>query len=186
MADRITIRLATEADVAALNAALRALSADLGDTHRATDGALASAGFGALPAFRAVLALRADTAAADRVGGAPVPGAAVPGAAVAGTAVVGAAVFSPLYSTTRGFAGAYVSDLWVAGEARGSGLGPRLLARVRDEARGLWGAGFIRLAVYGDNAGALAFYERLGFAARTGEIGMILEGAALDAMGGSR
>lgn len=153
MAAGITIRLAEAADAGRLNAALRALSADLGDTHRATDADIAAAGFGSEPAFRAILALRAEQ-------------------------VVGVAVFSPLYSTTRGCAGAYVSDLWVARAARGDGLGPRLLAAVRDA-----GAGFIRLAVYGDNPRAVAFYERMGFAARRGEVGMILDGAALKAIG---
>jgi len=66
---------------------------------------------------------------------------------------------------------------------RGLQLGPRLLAAVRDEAAARWGAGFIRLAVYADNPRAVAFYERMGFAARTGEVGMILEGAALGAIG---
>lgn len=164
MADRITIRRAEVADAARLNAALRALSAELGDHHRATDAALAAAGFGPAPAFGALLALRDEAAA--------------------GAAVAGAAVFSPLYSTTRGAAGAYVSDLWVAADVRGSGLGPRLIAAVRDEARGRWGARFIRLAVYGDNVRALTFYERIGFAARAGEVAMILEGAALEAIGG--
>ena len=154
------IRPATAGDVALLDAALRALSADLRDIHRATSEGLLAAGFGANPAFRALLALRDGRPA-------------------------GAAVFSPLYSTTRGFPGAYVSDLWVAGAERGAGLGPRLLAAVRDEARALWGAGFIRLAVYADNPRAVAFYERLGFAARAGEVGMILEGTAFDRIGGT-
>lgn len=154
----IAIRAAGPGDVALLDAALRALSADLGDTHRATPEGLRAAGFGAQPAFRALLALAGDSA-------------------------LGAAVFSPLYSTTRGFPGAYVSDLWVAASARGAGLGPKLLAAVRDEARALWGAGFIRLAVYEENPRAIAFYERMGFAARTGETGMILEGPALDRIG---
>lgn len=158
MTARITIRLAGAADAARLNAALRALSDDLGDSHGATDADIAAAGFGPDPAFRALLALQGDR-------------------------VVGAAVFSPIYSTTRGQAGAYVSDLWVANSARGSRLGPRLLAAVRDTAAARWGAGFIRLAVYSDNPRAVAFYERMGFAARAGEVGMILEGAALAAIG---
>lgn len=158
MAAGITIRLAGAADAGSLNAALRALSDDLGDTHGATDADIAAAGFGPDPAFRAVLALQGDT-------------------------LVGVAVFSPLYSTTRGMAGAYVSDLWVAHSTRGAGLGPRLIAAARDEAEARWGAGFIRLAVYRDNPRAVAFYERMGFAARAGEVGMILEGAALRAIG---
>lgn len=152
------IRAATEADLARLDAALRALSADLGDDHRATPEGILAAGFGPLPAFRALLALDGGSA-------------------------VGAAVFSPLYSTTRGFPGAYVSDLWVAAAARGTGLGARLLAAVRDEAQALWGAGFLRLAVYADNPRAVTFYERLGFAPRSGETSMILEGAAFDRIG---
>ncbi|WP_347309735.1 GNAT family N-acetyltransferase [Defluviimonas sp. SAOS-178_SWC] len=159
MAERIMIRLALPGDAARLNAALRALSDDLGDTHRATEADIAAAGFGPDPAFRAVLALRRDD-------------------------VVGVAVFSPIYSTTRARAGAYVSDLWVADLARGARLGPRLLAAVRDEAAVRWAVEFIRLAVYTDNPRAVAFYERMGFAARTGEVGMILEGAALEALGG--
>ncbi|MCB2134255.1 MAG: GNAT family N-acetyltransferase, partial [Rhodobacteraceae bacterium] len=103
MADDITFRLAGAEDAARLNAALRALSDDLGDTHKATDDDILRAGFGKDPAFRAILALRGD-------------------------AVVGVAVFSALYSTTRARAGAYVSDLWVAEAARGARIGPRLLA----------------------------------------------------------
>lgn len=152
------IRPATKADLARLDAALRALSADLGDRHRATVADLRAAGFGPLPAFRALLALDGD-------------------------ATLGAAVFSPLYSTTRGCPGAYVSDLWVAAAARGTGLGARLLAAVRDEAQALWSAGFLRLAVYADNPRAVTFYERLGFAPRSGETSMILEGAAFDRIG---
>ena len=155
------IRPATASDVALLDAALRALSADLGDGHRATVADLRAAGFGPVPAFRALLALDGDDA-------------------------VGAAVFSPLYSTTRACPGAYVSDLWVAAPARGTGLGPRLLAAVRDEARALWGAGFLRLAVYADNPRAVAFYQRLGFAPRTGETSLILEGPALGRIGDPR
>lgn len=156
--DRIAIRPAEAGDVELLDAALRALSGDLGDTHRATAADLREAGFGPRPAFRALLALQ-------------------------GGGAVGVAVFSPLYSTTRGVPGAYVSDLWVAASARGAGLGQRLLAAVRDEAALQWGAGFIRLAVYADNPRAVAFYERIGFRTRTGEIGMLLEGEALERIG---
>ncbi len=156
--DGIAIRPARVEDVDLLDAALRALSADLGDTHRATAEDLRAAGFGTAPAFRALLALRGGSA-------------------------VGAAVFSPLYSTTRGVPGAYVSDLWVAASARGAGLGVRLLTAVRDEARALWGAGFLRLAVHEDNVRALAFYRGLGFAPHPGETSLLVAGAALDRIG---
>lgn len=154
----ITIRLAEAADAARLNAALQALSADLGDTHRASDADILDAGFGAMPAFRSLIALDSGT-------------------------VVGAALFSPLYSTTLGGAGAYVSDFWIEGTKRGTGLAPRLLAATRDEARTHWGARFLRLSVYADNPRAAAFYERIGFTARPGEVGMILAGPALEAIG---
>src|SRR5690606_2053706 len=73
--------------------------------------------------------------------------------------------------------------LWVEEEMRGSGLGRKLLAAVRNDAALQWGAGFIRLAVYADNPRAVAFYERIGFRTRTGEIGMLLEGEALERIG---
>lgn len=43
-------------------------------------------------------------------------------------------MFSPLFATTRGMAGAYVSDLWVAEPWHGARLGQWLLAAVRDAA----------------------------------------------------
>ncbi|MCV2873639.1 GNAT family N-acetyltransferase [Defluviimonas sp. WL0050] len=160
MAVGITIRLAEAADAVRLSAALRALSDDLGDRHGATDADIAAAGFGPDPAFRAVIAMRGDV-------------------------VVGAAVFSPIYSTTRASAGVFVSDLWVAPSVRGARLGPRLLAAVRDDAAARAGCGFIRLAVYADNPRAVAFYERMGFEARSGEVGMIIADAALGDIGGT-
>lgn len=156
--DGIVIRPAGAGDVALLDTALRTLSGDLGDTHRATAADLREAGFGPRPAFRALLALQGGHA-------------------------VGVAVFSPLFSTTRGIPGAYVSDLWIAASARGAGLGQRLLAAVRDDARALWDAGFLRLAVHDDNARALAFYLGLGFAPPPGETSLVVAGAALDRIG---
>lgn len=156
---QIVFRRAGPADTARLNAALRNLSETMGDTHRTSDSALAQAAFGAVPAFYAELAEM-------------------------GSAVVGVALYSPLYSTTRGRAGAHVSDLWVADTLRGQGLGARLLAAVRDRAGAEWAAGFLRLAVYADNPRAIAFYERLGFLPMPDDIYMTLEGTALTAVGG--
>ena len=151
------IRLAGRQDAARVSLALRSLSQDTNDTHRASDALIAAAGFGAHPAFLALLA-------------------------EAGGAVVGLALCSPFMSTTRGKVGVYVSDLWVDQGQRGQGLGQRLLAAARDTARERWGATFLRLAVYADNPRAVAFYTRLGFIATEGEHWIALDGAALEAL----
>lgn len=155
----VIIREATRSDAPALNAALRALSHALGDDHRACDADIARAGFGPDPAFRAIVAEGDD-------------------------GLTGAALYSPVYSTVRGAAGAFVSDLWVADNMRGRRLGPRLLAAVAAAAARDWGAGFLRLTVYDDNPRAHAFYTRLGFRAHGGETSFTLDGAALEALKG--
>jgi ribosomal protein S18 acetylase RimI-like enzyme len=133
-----------------LDAALRCLSAELGDTHRASATDLLRYGFGDAPAFVALLA-------------------------EAGSTTRGVVMFSPVFSTIRGAPGLYVSDLWVAPEARGTGLAERLLVAARAEAAARWGARFLRLAVYDDNPRARAFYDRLGFRASLRETLMTLE-----------
>lgn len=158
---RAALRLAGAGDGPRVSAALRALSDAMGDTHRASDALIAATGFGAHPAFQAVLA---ETGAE------------------AGAEVVGIAVFSPFLSTTRGKIGAFVTDLWVSDAMRGQGLGPRLLAAVRNVAAAQWGAGFLRLMVYDDNPRAVGFYERIGFRGNPHETWMTLEGQALEAL----
>ena len=81
----LSYRSAMIDDAEALNAALSQLSAELGDTHRADVAALRELGWGASPAFRAILAETDDE-------------------------VVGAALYSPYVSTVFGSAGVYVSD----------------------------------------------------------------------------
>lgn len=152
----VTLRRAGPRDAARLNAGLRALSQSMGDVHRADDAQIEHALRGACCAVLAE----------------------------AGRELAGAALFSPLYSTTRGMAGAYVSDLWVAPDRRGGGLGQRLLAMVRDEAARDWEAGFLRLAVYADNTGARRLYERLGFVEAQNEHHLTLSGPALAALKG--
>ncbi|MFC6658398.1 GNAT family N-acetyltransferase [Roseibium salinum] len=88
---------------------------------------------------------------------------------------LGVLLASPVFSTTRGGAGLYVSDLWVAGEARGASLGERLLAAAPDHAPKSWTVTFLKLAVYQDNPRARGFYERLGFRPREGETVFDLE-----------
>ncbi len=158
---QITLRLATKEDAPRLNEALRALSHTMGDTHRAEDEALFNAAFGPTPACFGLLA--------EGLG-----------------QVIGVALYSPLFSTTRGMAGAYISDLWVDDAARGKGVGAVLLAGVRDTAAGQWGAGFLRLAVYENNPRALTFYKRLGFSPAAGETTLTIQGAALAAIGDIR
>lgn len=152
------LRAARPEDAPRLDAALRALSDSMNDAHRASEAQIASALAPGGPC-RALMAETAD-------------------------ALVGLAMFSPLFSTARGMAGVYVSDLWVDAGLRGAGLGPRLLAGVRDEGARLWNAGFIRLGVYADNTRARAFYDRLGFSHAPAEHYLTLSGAALGALKG--
>ncbi len=135
---RVTIRLAEAQDAARLNDALRELSKDLNDVHRASNEDVAKAGFGSAPSFSALLA--------ELDGG-----------------VVGVALYSSFFSTTRGAPGVFVSDLWVAQSQRGSGVARRLLSAVCDSAAQQWGAAFLRLNVYHHNEAAIAAYEKLGF-----------------------
>ncbi|KZY47523.1 hypothetical protein A3731_29740 [Roseovarius sp. HI0049] len=124
--------------MADLARSLEALSAHMGDTHRATEDVLARACLGDWPVCHGLLARHRG-------------------------AVVGAALVSPIFSTTLGAAGGYVSDLWVSETARGQGLGRSLLRAVAGFARETWQARFLKLTVYAENTAARAFYDRLGF-----------------------
>ena len=153
----ITIRLAELADAARLNAALQELSNDLDDTHRASNKDLELAGFGKSPCFSALLAESQND-------------------------LVGVAMFSPMYSTTRGAPGVFVSDLWVSKSQRGMGVARNLLAEVCESAADKWGAAFLRLNVYQDNQGAIAAYEKLGFDTDLHEAVMTLNPNEFDAL----
>ena len=170
------IRPAGPADIGTLDAGLRALSVALGHDHRAGIAELTEAGFGREPAFVGLLAeVRAEPTSTE---------AGAEGVAEAGAELAGVALISPLFSTTRGAAGVYVSDLWVAADWRGRRLGVRLLAASRDEGARRWGARFLRLGVGAQNAAARGFYARLGFTATTDETMMTLTGARLAALEG--
>jgi ribosomal protein S18 acetylase RimI-like enzyme len=134
------IRPAGPDAAATLAAGLAHLSAELGEPHRMDAAHLAAAMRRPEPAFRAL---------------------------IAGTR--GLVLYSPVFSTVTGGAGAYVSDLWVAPEARGGGLGRRLLAAAARDAAARWGAIHLTLAVYDDSAQARGFYARLGFAPIPGQ-----------------
>lgn len=149
------IRIAGPEDAATLARALAALSAELGEDNRADADALAEAMARPAPPFRAALA-----------------------------GEVGAALYSPLYSTVMGGAGVYVADLWVAPEARGTGLGRRLLRAVSRDAGEVWGAHFLTLAVYDHSRDAMAFYRRLGFRPVSGQTRLTLDPGPFAALKG--
>ena len=161
MPDEATIRAAEARDLPAVETALRALAQDLNDPYRAQPGAVQTALFGLHPSAFAQIAPGADGPA-------------------------GLVLFSPVFSTVRGGAGLYVSDLWVAPTARGQGLGRALLHSAAARAEALWGACFLRLAVYPDNTGAQAVYTALGFAPVTGETTMVLSGTAFQTLRGTQ
>jgi GNAT superfamily N-acetyltransferase len=156
----VTIRTAGAGDAAMLSDALAHLSTDLGDRHRAGPAELAAAGWGDDPAFRAQLAL-------------------------SGGLTVGTALYSPMFSTVRGGAGVYVSDLWVSPDHRAGGLGRRLLAHALADAHDRWAARFVKLAVYDGSPDARRFYDRLGFAPLQGQTDLILEEAGCTALKGT-
>ncbi len=147
----ITFRpVRTADDLTLLDGALRALSADLGDPHKASRDCLGSAVLSDRPSAYGLLAMDGDR-------------------------LCGAALFSPTFSTARGAAGVYVSDLWVDETVRGCGLGRRLLADVAARACAGWKAGWLTLAVYDHSSASRAFYDRLGLAPRTGATVMTLD-----------
>ncbi|MDE4142810.1 MULTISPECIES: GNAT family N-acetyltransferase [Rhodobacterales] len=159
----IRFRPAGAQDVPALHWALTQLSQDLGDRHVAGEADLMRAGFGADPAFGALLAEAGPPVAAR---------------------TVGASLFSPVFSTVRGAAGVYVADLWVAADVRGQRLGQRLLAAVLQEAQRRWDARFLKLNVYDDSPDARRFYDRLGFKPAVSQTEMILDEAGCAALRG--
>ena len=144
-------------DLARLEAALRALSADIAEEYATDSAILAHAIQGARPSAHGLLALTGDQ-------------------------TLGAALFSPLFSTVRGAAGVYVSDLWVSAAARGQGLGARLLAQVARDGAARWQASWLKLAVYDHSEDAQAFYQRLGFEPARGMQEMRLGPQAVDAL----
>ena len=135
----ISFRAVAEADdLARLETALRRLSADIGEHYATESATLARAVLGAQPAAHGLLALR-------------------------GEETVGAVLYSPVFSTVRGAAGVYVSDLWISPAARGQGLGATLLGRVAQTGAARWGAAWLRLAAYPHSHAAWHFYAQLGF-----------------------
>ncbi len=156
---KVHFRIAERHDAGRLNAALAALSADLGDVYRASEAGLIAAGWGAHPAFRALLA------EVDGV-------------------LVGAALYSPVYSTSRGCVVVYVSDLWIASTQRGAGLGRQMLSAVLRDATQVWSVRWMKLTVYDTSPAARRFYDRLGFHPAHGSTEIYLDEAGCATLGG--
>ncbi len=81
------------------------------------------------------------------------------------------------FSTWRGKKGIYVLDIYIAPEARGCGLGRRLIAKAAEWGRGR-GAGYVRLSVDQENIHAINFYEAIGFEEGSRDRVFILSGDA--------
>ena len=96
-------------------------------------------------------------------------------------APIGFALWFYSFSTFEGAFGIYLEDLFVAPEARGRGAGlalmRRLAQRCRDE-----GLARLEWAVLDWNAASIAFYDRLGAAAKRDWITRRLSGTALTAL----
>lgn len=82
---------------------------------------------------------------------------------------VGLAIFFLNFSTWRGSPGVYVQDIYVAANARGTGLGRKLL-----QAAAAWGqkqgANHLRLSVDPENVAACQFYATVGLKLRDDEV----------------
>ena len=94
---------------------------------------------------------------------------------------LGFALFYPDFSTLRGRPGVLLQDIYVRPDARGLGLGRKLLARAMQEAQD-WDAAFLTLMVDRSNEVAQAFYAKLGFTGRGDYDLLILEGEGLNAL----
>lgn len=79
-----------------------------------------------------------------------------------GTVLVATDFAHPLGWGAREFGNEIISDLWVAPEAQGRGIGAALLAAL-EAAIALDGLDYAELETYSGNAGAVRFYERQGY-----------------------
>jgi ribosomal protein S18 acetylase RimI-like enzyme len=153
------IRMGRAEDAAAIAGMLQALADDIGDgdIFRTDEATIRRHGFGTAPLFHCMIATQDQ-------------------------AYTGLALYFPGFSTTMAAPGLYVQDLWVSGQARGAGLGKRLLAAAAAHAAETWGAQYLALTVYEDNPRAQKFYQSLGFTAQESENTMRLRGGSFQAL----
>lgn len=136
----VEVRAATGADAARLHRALVDFARERGQEGRiaSTPDDILRHGFGERPAFSSLIAEE-------------------------GREFAGMCLFFDSFSTWRGVPGIYVQDIWVEPGFRGRGVGELLLARAAAITAAAGGR-YLRLSVDAGNAGAIAFYERLGIA----------------------
>ncbi len=99
-----------------------------------------------------------------------------------GGAVVAALILYEEFSTWRGMKGVHVLDIYIAPEARGRGLGRRLISEAANWGRAR-GAGYVRLSVDEHNLKAVNFYEAIGFVESAHDRVFILSGDAFRTIG---
>ena len=88
--------------------------------------------------------------------------------------ILGVCLWTMTYSSWRGCAGIYISDLYVLPHARGRKIGERLLRGTLQEAQKK-GAQFVKMEVEIGNHAAARFYQRLGFIHKVDDRIFILE-----------
>jgi ribosomal protein S18 acetylase RimI-like enzyme len=99
-----------------------------------------------------------------------------------GGAVVAAMILFDEFSTWRGMKGVHVLDIYILPDARGSGLGRRLISEAARWGRAR-GAGYVKLSVDEHNLKAVNFYEAIGFVESAHDRTFILSGDAFQAIG---
>jgi GNAT superfamily N-acetyltransferase len=158
----IAIRLATAEDAAKIHGMIVALARATGVRQKVTSKPehFLRHGTGEAPAFQALIAERAGTP-------------------------LGLCLFFYSFSSWRGELGVYVQDLFVADDARGRGLGRRLIAETIRFARAR-GATYLRLSVSRENMAAQVFYRSIGMTESADECIYQLAGAEFERLGAVR
>lgn len=152
----VVIRAATPEDAERLHALLLGLARSTGlkEKIRSKPDDFRRLGFREKPAFQALIAECGGTS-------------------------LGVCLYFYNFSSWRGEMGIYVQDLYVADEARGTGLGRRLLAETVKLGKAQ-GATHLRLSVDRANLRAQRFYRRLGLKAQEHELIFQATGAAFE------